>query len=232
MNEKAPRGHTILYVAITILLILIIGVAWGPSVADAYRRISIAVGKRVDAYNELLFARAKPNRYLEIISYGSAGIAMFFAGGRTILDLLLLAHNAVRFLAQSPVHSRRKKTVAEVMASQYELRAIRSGLLLFVAVIIGGISAWIDPSRRTMMTSVLLCIGYVLATARQALLAFRIRRRLFGTSEHEVRQLLTFVLNQPPESFSGGGGTPLPAFDLDVDDGSSQVSSASSEGAI
>jgi hypothetical protein len=66
-----------------------------------------------------------------------------------------------------------------------------------------------------IMTAAVTGAFFVLAVSRQAILAWRTSKGFFGSSEHEVRELLTFAARHPdPDDFFDDNGHLLPAFDL------------------
>lgn len=97
-------------------------------------------------------------------------------------------------------------TVAEMMSVAYERRSARSLSVLLIAFALSSVVVWIDSSPTTLVTACAMGGLYVLAALRQALLRIRVAKRYFGNTEHEVRQLLWFVLlHSHPNDFSTGG---------------------------
>jgi hypothetical protein len=88
------------------------------------------------------------------------------------------------------------------------------GMLTAAGVLLGAVSLY-KPSNATALTylacfQVSLC---VLLSVRIRLLSYRVNSGLFGTSPHEIREAIKFMVREMDDiDFSGGPGKRLPAL--------------------
>ncbi|HEY0140662.1 MAG TPA: hypothetical protein VGF48_07190 [Thermoanaerobaculia bacterium] len=109
----------------------------------------------------------------------------------------------------------RERQVVGVMAREFEKTLGFSCIALFVALAMVGGYAVAKRDQTLTATAIGLGALFFLAVMRQWLLAWRTRRGYFGSSEHEVRELLAFAKRYPtPEDFFDDNGHLLPAFDV------------------
>jgi len=109
----------------------------------------------------------------------------------------------------------RERLVVGVMTKDLEKSLTTSCIVLFVGLmLVGGYGFW-AKDRAMLVTAALVCAFFVLAVARQSILAWRAQQGYFGSTEHEVRELLAFAVRHPtPADFYDDNGHLLPAFDL------------------
>lgn len=108
-----------------------------------------------------------------------------------------------------------ERLVVGVMAREFEKSIGLSCIVLFIALTTVGAYA-IGRRDATMITiATVICIIFLLAILRQAIMMWRMRKGYFGSSEHEVRELLSFAMqHQTPDDFFDDNGNILPAFDV------------------
>lgn len=97
-------------------------------------------------------------------------------------------------------------TVSEMMAVAYEKRSARSMTILLLTFVFSLAIVWFDRTTSSIITSLITGVLYLCAVLRQAILRMRVAKHYFGNTEHEVRQLLWFVLQHAdPSDFSSSG---------------------------
>jgi hypothetical protein len=102
-----------------------------------------------------------------------------------------------------------------VMTREYEKSLNASILALFAALLIVGVYAVMSRDRGLLIVAAVTAIFFLLALIRQTLLTWRTSKGYFGSSEHEVRELLAFAMRHPtPDDFFDDEGNLLTAFDL------------------
>ncbi len=118
----------------------------------------------------------------------------------------------------------RERLAVGVMTREFEKSLTFASLALFLAlVLVGGYAIW-TRDRSILFVATLTAIFFLLAVARQGVLAWRTATGYFGSSEHEVRELLAFAMRHPtPDDFFDDNGHLLPAFDLRPQGGASAV---------
>jgi hypothetical protein len=109
----------------------------------------------------------------------------------------------------------RERQVVGVMVREFEKTIGFSSIVVFVALLlVGGYAVW-KQDRTMIVAAVIVAVLFILAVVRQAVLAWRTKRGYFGSSEHEVRELLAFAMRHPtPQDFFDDNGHLLPAFDV------------------
>jgi ABC-type multidrug transport system fused ATPase/permease subunit len=127
----------------------------------------------------------------------------------------LLSDSEAALLRHGRQRHARERLAVGVMTREFEKSLTTSSVALFLALlIVGGYAAW-SRERGMMIAAVITGGFFLLAVGRQAILAWRTRRGYFGSSEHEVRELLAFAMRHPtPDDFFDDNGHLLPAFDL------------------
>jgi hypothetical protein len=114
-----------------------------------------------------------------------------------------------------PDRRKRERLVVGVMAHEFEKNLGLSTIALFVALALVGGYAMYSHDRTMLTTSIVIGVLFFFAVLRQAILMWRTRKGYFGSSEHEVRELLAFAMRHPtPEDFYDDNGHILPAFDV------------------
>jgi hypothetical protein len=114
-----------------------------------------------------------------------------------------------------PDRRKRQRLVVDVMAQEFEKNLGLSTIALFVALALVGGYATYAHDRTMLTTSIVIGVLFLFAVLRQATLMWRTRKGYFGSSEHEVRELLAFAMRHPtPEDFYDDNGHILPAFDV------------------
>jgi hypothetical protein len=114
-----------------------------------------------------------------------------------------------------PEQRKRQRLVVGVMAHEFEKNLGLSTITLFAALaLVGGYGMYSDD-RTLLATAIVIGVLFLFAVLRQAILMWRTRKGYFGSSEHEVRELLAFAMRHPtPEDFYDDNGHILPAFDV------------------
>jgi len=105
-----------------------------------------------------------------------------------------------------------RATLADTMAAEYERRLAKAGFLLIGALVLTSGVARIMPEPGLTFTATVVAMLYVLASARQAILRWRIDNHFFGNGEHEIRLLLIHLLNDDRGSYHDHTGRPIVPF--------------------
>jgi hypothetical protein len=106
----------------------------------------------------------------------------------------------------------RPRTLVGIMANEFEASLYRISFVLFAGLAMLAVTGLMTSDRRVMSGACVVAVLVLTAHARQGVLRWRVERGYFGTSEHEVRELLRFAMRHPtPKDFLDGGSM-MPAF--------------------
>ena len=97
-------------------------------------------------------------------------------------------------------------TVAAMMANAYARRNGRPSYFAAVAFGLVAVVAFRVPTAALMLTAIIVGAGFVALATAHALVEYRLSAGVYGSNEHEARQLLDFVLRyERPDDFMSGG---------------------------
>lgn len=106
----------------------------------------------------------------------------------------------------------RPRTLVGIMANEFEASLYRISFVLFAGLVVLAGTGLMTSDRRVTSAACIVALLVLAAHARQGVLRWRVEQGYFGTSEHEVRELLRFAMRHPtPKDFLDGGSL-MPAF--------------------
>jgi hypothetical protein len=131
-----------------------------------------------------------------------------------VAKLVEIARGHARHVGDEPPLRPKHRTLVGVMADEFEASVARMSVVLFVGLVALVVAGFLTNDRRITSVACGVAVLVLVAHARQGLVRWRVERGYFGTSEHEVRELLLFALrHKAPDDFLDGGSM-LPAFEI------------------
>ena len=104
------------------------------------------------------------------------------------------------------------RTLVEIMADEFDVSVSRMTFVLLPVLAALTVASVMTKDQRMISVACVVAVFVLAAHARQAVFRWRVVHGYFGSSEHEVRELLRFALTHPFPGDFFDGGSMLPAF--------------------